>query len=931
MIVPSWKDPRWPFAALLSLYAVVGCSLLGLNRTPGQIVLVVGASCLLDLLFTRVLRGRVSEWPLSAYITGMSLSLLVNYAHGSWLPLVPVLLAIGSKHLITLGGRHVYNPSLFGLAVSLLIADHSISPAPAYQWGGSWIVPAFFVASALALFVGRVGRGWLVLSFLLFYAAQTALRAQVMRWHLPPESLFLGTMGAPSFYLFAFYMITDPRTSPPGRTAQIWTGFALAMLDLYFHTRESLYTFYYAGLALATARLLFGWIRPRGSRLGAPERSSGNAPAARFRIVLATATLSATLLLLGATRSRHADLDPGFRFDRVDPEQSGVRSQLGTTLEEVDPRVAHVAKWVLSVGSAVACADVDLDGRIDLFLTGPIHRPEDRAVLYRNLGEFRFERVPIPCLDPIVREPSAHGLVAGALFADWDQDGDSDLFLPVAFGSCRLLANRLQEAGELRFEDVTRAAGLEAHSVSLSAQALDYDRDGSLDLFVAQAMAPYLPDYEAPTPLNLFALPAPAHPGDRRMFHFMHASWYDARNGGRNRLYRGSGGLRFHETAQLEMAETHWSLAIGASDLDLDGYTDLYVANDFGPDDLYQNRSGAGFVLQRGRDAGSIGRDTYKGMNATCADFDRDLDLDLHVSNVHQALQAEGSLLWMNHSEPGDLRFQDQAARRGVLNERRFGWGAAAGDLDNDGWIDLVQANGMVDDTPDSLYPDCPDYWYVNEKVMRSGPEIHAYADRWGDLRGRGIFGRELNRVYLNRGAQARPQFVDLAPAVGWTERTNSRGIALVDLDDDGRLDAVVTHPFAVASIYRNRDATPTPRAWIGIRLMGDGVTTHRDALGSRCVVRWRENGVEFAQVREGTAQSGFSAQGDPRLHFGLGETKQPVDVEVSWYGGETEVYRGLEANAYYELRAKSAARRVDAPRVSALRSPLVCCRARPG
>lgn len=922
MIIPSRKDPRWPFAALLTLYAVVGCTLLGLNRTPGQIVLVVGASCVLDLLFTRVLRGSVSEWPLSAYITGMSLSLLVNYAHGSWLPLVPVLLAIGSKHLITWGGRHVYNPSLFGLAVSLLVAGHSISPAPAYQWGGSWIVPAFFVASALVLFVGRVGRGWLVFSFLFFYAAQTALRAQVMRWHLPPESLFLGTMGAPSFYLFAFYMITDPRTSPPGRTAQIWTGFALAMLDLYFHTRESLYTFYYAGLTLATGRLFFGWIRLLWSRPREAELPCGNAPAARSRIALATATLSTTFLLLGSTRSRDADVDPGFRFEPVDSGQSGVTGELGTTLEEVDPRVAHVAKWVLSVGSAVACADVDLDGRIDLFLTGPIHRPEDRAVLYRNLGAFRFERVPIPSLDEIVRNPSAHGLIAGALFADWDQDGDPDLFLPVAFGSCRMLANRLQETGELRFEDVTRGSGLEAHSVSLSAQVLDYDRDGRLDLFVAQAMAPFLPDYDAPTPLNLFALPSPAYPGDRRMFHFMHASWYDARNGGRNRLYRGASGFQFQPVDSSGMDETHWSLAVGASDLDLDGYTDLYVANDFGPDDLYRNQGGAGFALQRGRDAGSIGRDTYKGMNVTCADFDRDLDLDLYVSNVHQALQAEGSLLWINESRRGDLRFQDQAARRGALNERRFGWGGAAGDLDNDGWLDLAQANGMVDDTPDSLYPDCPDYWYVNEKVMRSGPEIHAYADRWGDLRGRGIFGRERNRVYLNRGVEARPQFVDVASSVGWTERTNSRGIALVDLDDDGRLDAVVTHPFAVASIYRNRGTAPRSRAWIGFRLVGDGVTTHRDACGSRCVVRWREGEAGFAQVREATAQTGFSAQGDPRLHFGLGEASQPVDVEVSWYGGETEVYRGLETNAYYELRAKSAARRVGAPQASALRSP---------
>ena len=893
MRIPALRDPRWAFAGLLTLYAIAGVTALGFNRSPSQILLVVGASLALDLLFARLFRRGELELPLSAYITGLSLSLLVNYAHGTWLPLVPVLLSIASKHLLTIGGRHVYNPSLFGLAVSLLVAGDVISPAPAYQWGGSLLVPLFFVASACAMFLLRVGRGWLVGSFLVAYSLQTALRAWIMRWHLPPETLFLGTLGSPPFYLFAFYMITDPRTSPSGRRAQIWTGVGLTAIDLWLHTRQSLYTFYYAAFLLASGRGLVTAIRAwRAREPGAMRRGSW------LRATLVGATLLISGLLLRGGHGRESAAAE-FTLREVAPVESGIEARLGTTLDEVDPRVAHIATWILSVGSAVAAADVDLDGRVDLFFSAPLMQPADRAVLYRNLGGFRFERVPLPALDSIVADPKSHGLIAGGLFADWDNDGDPDLVLPVAFGRCRLLANRMVEEGRPRFEEI--AGAFDQHAVSVAAQALDFDRDGKLDLFIAQVMAPELRDYARPTPLNIFDLPEAEWPGDRRMFHFMHESWWNARNGGANRLYRGEGALGFSATS-LGLTETHWSLAVGTGDLDHDGWTDLYVANDFGPDDLYRNEESRGFRAVRGHDTSSIGRDTYKGMNSTLADFDRDGDLDIYVSNVHEPLQAEGSLLWINRSQAGELHFRDEAAARGALNEKRFGWGAAAGDLDNDGWIDLLQANGMVDDTPDRRYPDCPDYWYVNEKVMRAGPEIHAYADRWGDLRGRGIFGHEANRVYLNRGAGSKPQFVDAARALGWTERGCSRGIALVDLDDDGRLDVVVTHPFGRASIYRNEATTAQPLHWIGLTLVGDGRTTSRDAIGSRVSI----DAGAAPLVAEVQAMNGFSAEGDRRLHFGLGALGGPITVEVEWYGGARERFELPAVDRYVALRQGS-------------------------
>src|SRR5690606_4998353 len=144
------------------------------------------------------------------------------------------------------------------------------------------------------------------------------------------------------------------------------------------------------------------------------------------------------------------------------------------------------------------------------------------------------------------------------------------------------------------------------------------------------------------------------------------------------------------------------------------------------------------FEQIKGKIFGSVGLDTYKGMNVSIADFDRTGWQGVYVSDVHHALQAEGSLLWMfgQSSDPFRPIVTDTATQKGALNEERFGWGAVASDFDNDGWVDLAQANGMVDDTYDKKFEECPDYWYVNEKIARSPPSYHRYADKWGDIRG---------------------------------------------------------------------------------------------------------------------------------------------------------------------------------------------------
>jgi Na+-translocating ferredoxin:NAD+ oxidoreductase RnfD subunit len=912
----SLRDPRIPFALILTLYAVLGSTVLHFNRSPGQMALTVVAACLLDMALAYLLRGRQLIVPLSAYITGLSLSLLLNYSHNYYLLFLPVYLAIGSKYFLTYEGRHVYNPSMFGIAVSLLIGGDLISTAPAYQWGGSWAMSAFILTAALSLFVFKIGRSALIVSFLGLYLLQILLRAYIMRWYLPPEALIFGTLTSAPFFIFVFYMITDPQTSPPTTKGQIRLALALVLVDLYLHRLTSLYTFFYAAFIVATGKYLYLhlkrlWLNGLWASLLLDRQ---NLWALGIVTAIGLGMVTSYRFLI---RPTVAVENPNFNLERIPASYSGLESRNHPEiLRQVDPRVQHVAKWLLSAGDTVSVADYDGDGLPDLFLTNPLKADEDRNSLYRNLGQFRFERVEIPRLKEISRDPKRHGLVSGALFADYDNDGDQDLLLLAAYGSPVLLRNLLVETGKATFEDGTAQSGIDEYTVSIAGTFLDFDRDGKLDLFIANALNPRLEQYDPPRRLNIFHLPEPEYPGDRRMLPFMHASWDNAKNGGLNVLYRNLGNGRFEKVdiKAMGMAETRWSLAVAAGDLNNDGWPDLYVANDFGPDDLYLNEQGRRFRRIQGKFFGSVGRDTYKGMNVSLGDIDQNGYLDIYVSNVHVPLQAEGSLLWMTYPSKQNgfvPTFRDEAWQRGALNEHRFGWGGAMGDLNNDGWLDIIQTNGMVDDTLDKRFPNCPSYWYVNEKLMRSGPEIHTYADMWGDLRGYCINARESNRIYLSRGDKDRLQFVDIAPQLGWKEETPSRGVAMADLDNNGSLDVAVTHLYAPLSLHRNsrprkKDSNPSPGQphWIGFRLEGNGITCNRDAVGSRVTITHPSDlGEKASQMREIHNVNGFAAQGDRRAHFGLGDHTDKVNVTVSWCGEPAVSIGAFSVDRYHTIK----------------------------
>jgi enediyne biosynthesis protein E4 len=575
---------------------------------------------------------------------------------------------------------------------------------------------------------------------------------------------------------------------------------------------------------------------------------------ARILLILTFVALLATPLVIKRLSARRevpaAKLDSttaltryGFSLEEVS-QTSGVSfTHQAPTL---DHRLDHIMPQVASMGAAVSIVDFDRDGWADIYVTNS--GEGSKNALFRNMTDGSFKDVASEMGVADLNQLGT-GVSMGAVWGDYDNDGYEDLFL-YKWGRPELLHNE----GGRAFTRVSEKAGLPSWVNANTAIWFDYDRDGRLDLFLGGYYA---------EDVDLWAL---------KTTKMMPESFEYAKNGGRKYLFHNLGGGAFEEVSQQVGIDTRrWALAAAAADLRGTGHTDLFIANDYGISELFFN-NGKQF-REVGKQAG-VGFSPKSGMNASMGDILNQGKYSIYVSNISEdGVLIQGNNLWVpKEGTAGDSLQYDNLARE--MNVEMGGWsfGAQFGDLNNDGTLDLYLVNGYVSANRNT------NYWYDFSKISGGNSTIISDAAHWPAMEGRSLSGYQQKRVWLNDGAG---KFVNVAQAVGVTDVYDGRSVALVDLWNRGVLDVVVANQRGPLLIYKN-SATPDNK-WIGFEL--EGTASNRSAIGAEVRLFWDGH----QQVQQVSGGSGFCAQNQRRLHFGLGKNPRLEKAEIRWPSGKIE------------------------------------------
>jgi hypothetical protein len=573
-------------------------------------------------------------------------------------------------------------------------------------------------------------------------------------------------------------------------------------------------------------------------------------------------------------------MSAGRDADRVKADAKTALTRHGFYLEEVshaaginfvhqspklDPKLDPIMPEVASMGASVSIVDFDRDGWPDIYVTNSAIGSKN--ALYRNMHDGTFKDVAAEMGIADVNQAGT-GVSTGAVWGDFDNDGYEDLFL-IKWGRPELFHND-QGRG---FTRVTEQAGLPPWINANAAIWLDYDGDGLLDLFVGGY---YSED------IDLW------HLSTTRI---MPESFEYAKNGGRKYLFHNLGNGKFEEvSAKVGINSRRWALAAAAADLRGSGHPDLFVANDYGVSELYFN-DGKQFH-EVGEKAG-VGFAPKSGMNAAFGDILNQGKYAVYVSNISEdGILIQGNNLWVpREGTAGDtVKYQNLARDFGV---ELGGWsfGAQFGDLNNDGTLDLYLTNGYI-----SLDRN-RSYWYDFSKVAGGNSSIIGDTKNWPAFEGRSLSGYQSKRVWLNDGAG---KFVDVAQAVGATDTYDGRSIALVDLWNRGVLDVVVANQNGPLLLYKN---TVTPEnEWIEFELEGTTANhsgSNRSAIGAEVTLFW--NGQK--QVQEVSGGSGFAAQNDRRLHFGLGRNPHIEKAVIRWPSGKLQTIDKPVADQLHKIK----------------------------
>ncbi len=487
-----------------------------------------------------------------------------------------------------------------------------------------------------------------------------------------------------------------------------------------------------------------------------------------------------------------------------------------------------------TTGCGCAFFDYDNDGWLDIFLVngtrfeakwGPGQSPVSR--LYKNNRDGTFTDVTVEA--GVARTGWGQGVCAG----DYDNDGWDDLFVTY-WGDCALWHNN----GNGKFTEVAGKAGVTTdpgngrRRWNTGCAFLDYDKDGHLDLFVANYI-----DFDPKT------APLPES-GPCRYKGLVVACGPPGLQGGKNILFHSNGNGTFtdvSEKAGIWKTPGTYGLGVLVADFDNDGWPDIYVANDSTSSALYKNHHDGTFTdiaIEAGAAYSPDGK-PQAGMGVAAMDYDCDGNLDLVKTNF----AGDTTSLYRNL---GKMVFDDQTLQAGLGRNTRFlGWGVGFVDFDNDGWPDIFICNGHV-------YPE------VGDTDAEAGY-------------------RERKVVYRNLG-NGRFADVSLDAGPGILEKVAGRGCAFGDFDNDGDIDVLVNCINDVPQLLRCDQAAGNN--WLKVKTAG--VKSNRSGIGARIYCATADGHRQMDEVRSGGS---YISQSDMRVHFGLGQAIH-ADIEVRWPSG---------------------------------------------
>lgn len=504
-------------------------------------------------------------------------------------------------------------------------------------------------------------------------------------------------------------------------------------------------------------------------------------------------------------------------------------------------QASHTSRKYLieTMGPGVALFDYENDGRLDIFVVNgaPLKDPTPKGTIPEKTGPKYWNRLYHQKADGTFEDVTERAGLQGAGYGmgvavgDYDNDGYEDLYV-TAYGGNKLYHNN----GDGTFTDVTEKARVSGSGWSTSAAWIDLDGDGLLDLVVLRYVQWDFDDlwcgehkqgYRAYCHPDFFKPIAP-------------------------QVYHNDGNGRFSEVSEkIGIAKPGKGLGIALADYDRDGRTDVFVANDSMPEFLYHNKGGTfeEVGLISGVAVDGEGH-SYAGMGVDFADYNNDDLPDLVVTDLANQMYA----VYRNIGD-GTFSYESYPSGIGRMTMTHSGWGVRLMDYDNDGWKDLLIAQGHDLDTIELTFPNLR----YREPMLLAHNTGHGFAD-----------------VSAEAGSVFREAWV-------------GRGVAVGDIDNDGRLDAVVTTNDGPLYVLRNE--TRTTNHWLILNLVGH--KSNRDAIGAEVRIVDGKN-VQMATV---TTASSYLSSGDKRVHFGLGKESIAQRIEIRWPSGIQQTLKNVRGD----------------------------------